>query len=251
MNPDYPMPPGGKMPDLNLAGIDGWMPDVASGSSIEWMPTPPKPPITWPTLSGSPDLGGVDPGNIIPDLNLAGVDGVPAPDVVAMPSTSSQVHLPDYGVPDMMVPGLQAGRDLTGPGIDQLPEWNADPMTPDLSEYRHPHGLDIMQPSVGMSPDPLVAFDHPYGLDMMLNDVTQPDPMVPDLQHPDLTQEVHMSTRPGDLDTSALNVMDGSQTAQLIKDKDYPEVQMDQRGYNNTRSRHMTMMMDGLRDEEK
>jgi hypothetical protein len=40
-------------------------------------------------------------------------------------------------------------------------------------------------------------------------------------------------------------------TVAQVADKDYPEVFMDQSGVNNTRSRHMTLLMDGLEDEER
>ena len=77
------------------------------------------------------------------------------------------------------------------------------------------------------------------------------DPLVPDLQNPDLTQAVQMSERPSDLDCSALDVMDGTPGHALVADKDYPAVMMDQAGMNNTRSRRMTLLMDGLHDEER
>lgn len=250
--PGYPMPPGGNVPDLNLAGTDGW--NVASGSSIQPpTPTPEKVIPAIPELSGSPAMGGIDPGNTIPDLNLAGVDGVPTPDVVARPNTAAVGIAPDFHVPDFHVPGLAQG-DLTGPGIEKRDEYAPDPSLPDLRAFSHPHSLDIHTgPNVLMvdpSVNDLLHYDQPNGLSVN-RDPLMPDPMVPDLQHPDLTQQVHMLNRPGDLDPSALAVMDGSKTAQLIAGKDYPEVQMDQRGYNNTRARHMSLLMDGLRDEEK
>ncbi len=246
------MPPGGTVPDLNLAGTDGW--NVASGSSIQPpTPTPEKVIPAIPELSGSPEQGGIDPGNTIPDLNLAGVDGVPTPDVVARPNVPAVGIAPDFGMPDFGVPGLAHG-DLTGPGISQHPEYAPDPAVPELSAYSHPHSLDIHTGTDVLVVDPsvndLLNYDQPNGL-MVNRNPLMPDPMVPDLQHPDLTQQVHMFTRPGDLEPSALDVMDSSKTAQLIADKDYPSSQMDQRGYNNTRARHMSLLMDGLRDEEK
>lgn len=245
--PDYPMPPGGHEPMLNLATLG--MPDVASGSSITYMPAPEKVIPPMPTLSGSPEWGGIDPSNTIPDLNLAGVDGMPTPDIVARPNQDATPILPDYHEPDFGIPVLAQG-DLTGPGITKRDEFAADPAVPDLSEYSHPYGLTIMQPTVGMSPDPLVKFDEPTGLDIMGHDLMMVDPMVPDLQNPDLTQQTHMLTRPGDMDKSALDVMDpGTQAA--IADKDYPEVYMDGRTNNSRRTRDMTLLMDGLRDEER
>ena len=102
-----------------------------------------------------------------------------------------------------------------------------DPQTADLLQYDTPSGLAINH-------SPLMA-----------------DPLVPDLQNPDLTQQVHMTERPGDLDCSALGVMDGTATGRVVARKDYPTVMMDQVGMNNTRSRRMTLLMDGLHDEER
>jgi hypothetical protein len=197
-------------------------------------------------------MGGIDPDNIIPSLNLAGVEGVPPPEVMARGMGETAVHGPDFGMPDMTVPKL-LGFDLTGPGITSLPEWSADPANPDLSEYSHPYGLDIQDNSV-LAVDPqtadLMAYDTPSALSITHSPLL-PDPLVPDLQHPDLTQAVHMTSRPGDLDSSALAVMDGTAGHALVADKDYPAVMMDQAGMNNTRSRRMTLLMDGLADEER
>ena len=249
--PEYPMPPGGRVPDLNLAGVNGW--NVASGSSIvQPMPTPAKPLPMEYTLHGSPEMGGIDPDNIIPTLNLAGVEGVPPPDVVARGMDETAVHGPDFGVPDMAVPSLKS-FDLTGPGITSLPEWSADPVNPDLSEYRRPYGLDIQGNDV-LAVDPqtadLLQYDTANGLSINHSPLMA-DPLVPDLQNPDLTQAVQMSERPSDLDCSALDVMDGTPGHALVADKDYPAVMMDQAGMNNTRSRRMTLLMDGLHDEER
>src|SRR5947209_17852267 len=75
--PQHPLPPGGRMPTLNLAGADGL--NVASGYSIQSMPDPGKPEPYTPVLHGSPDMGGIDPQAPVPMLNLAGVEGVPPP----------------------------------------------------------------------------------------------------------------------------------------------------------------------------
>src|SRR5436305_5410066 len=101
-------------PDLNLVGIDGW--SVASGRSIQAMPEPIKPPVTMPSLSGSPDLGGIDPAQPIPRLNLAGSEGFPAPIQLAQPADSGSIHTPDFGLPDMDGVDLRP-YDLVAPGI--------------------------------------------------------------------------------------------------------------------------------------
>ena len=50
-----PIPPGGSLPQLNLADSSGF--DVASGQSFQAMPDATKPDIVWPTLSGSHLIG--------------------------------------------------------------------------------------------------------------------------------------------------------------------------------------------------
>lgn len=77
-----------------------------------------------------------------------------------------------------------------------------------------------------------------------------PDPLLPDLQHPDLTPQVQMQDRPADLDPSALQVMHLDLTYQQLDQKTYPEVFMDQSGTNTTRSRHMDLLIRGLDTEE-
>ena len=248
------MAPGGAFPDMNLAGVDGW--NVADGREIQApTPTPNKPMLDMPTVSGSPDWGGIDPSNAIPDLNLAGVDGMPAPDVVASPSMNPTVILPDFAVPDMAVPALASG-DLTGPGITKRDEWAADPDVPDLSAYSHPYSLNIVGNDL-MMVDPtsgdLLQVDQPNGLIVNHgpNSINLIDPLVPDLQSPDLAQQVHMRGRPGDLDPSALSVFNGEKDSDDIAGKSYPAMQMDARGNNSNRMRDMTQRMRGLQAEEK
>lgn len=192
---------------------------------------------------------GIDPNIPFYDLNLAGIQGVPAP--VARPSRpETETNAPTFSLPDTSVPPL-AAYDLTGPGINLHPAFTADPLLPDLARYDHPYGLII---HTNIPEDPTTATllidDHPDGLDIT-HDILAIDPLVPDLQHPDLAQQTHMQERPGDLDASALQVMYLGATYQQLEDKAYPEVFMDQTGVNTLRSRHMDLLMRGLDAEEQ
>src|SRR5713226_10658668 len=73
--PIHPVPQGGNIPQMNLAGVDGF--NVASGYARQPMPDPGKPAPYDPVLSGSPERAGYDPANpaLMPP-NLAGMDGM-------------------------------------------------------------------------------------------------------------------------------------------------------------------------------
>ena len=249
--PAHPLPPGGQMPDLNLAGADGF--NVASGYSIQSMPDPGKPMPYTPTLSGSPEMGGIDPRAPIPTLNLAGVEGVPPPAQLAK-HTPNITHAPDFGIPDFSQPDLKS-YDLTGPGIDYAygSEYAPDPLLPDLTDYSHPIGLDIQRNDL-LAVDPplpdLLRYDIPDGITVYHHPLDA-DPLLPDLQNPQLTQDVHMSQRPGDLDASALQQMHMQPTYQQLDSVLYNQVFMDQSGMNNSRRRHFDLMMRGLDAEEQ
>jgi len=177
-------------------------------------------------------LMGIDPHLPFYDLNLAGAQGIPAVSNItqaAMPPTS---NTPTFTQPDTTVPNL-ASYNLTAPDIDLLSTLPTNPLLPDLSEYTHPYGLDIF-PNISMQPE-----------------LAQIDPLLPDLQHPDLTQQTHMPARPGDLATNALDAMHLDLTYQQLDDKAYPAVFLDASGTNTTRSRHMDLLMRGLDEEER
>lgn len=266
MEPMYPMPPGARVPELNLAGVDGW--DSAAAMGVEQvMPTPELHTVEMPALSGNvADIEqlGVDADDPREDMNLAGVDGFPPPDELASGSgrfdqSRSPYILPDeagYTGPDFSQTTLQSGDVSTGTQLNQVPEWQPDPSLPDLVDYDKPYGLNIMKPDI-KAVDPvtgdLLEYDTPTGL-MINHNPDMADPLVPDLQHPDLMPAAdtpRMMERPGELASDALDVMDNSLTAKLTDDKSYPGVFMDARGYNSHRARHMTQLMDGLRAEEK
>ncbi|MDQ2884655.1 MAG: hypothetical protein M3Y39_01055 [Chloroflexota bacterium] len=173
---------------------------------------------------------GIDPAIPFYDLNLAGSQGVPAPSQLAH-SPAPEANAPTFTYPNATVPPL-AAYDLTGPGIDLHDPRAADPQLPDLADYAHPRGLAIQPP---LWPDL----------------AEQPASDLPDLQHPDLTQQAHMQDRPGDLDVAALSAMHLQANYQQLDDKAYPEVFMDQSGMNSASSRHMDLLMRGLDAEER
>lgn len=211
---------------------------------------------TFPSQHGSSaDLSmlGISPAVPFHDLNLAGAQGVPPVEQVARTTSAAPINPPTFSAPDMHVPTL-AAHDLAEPGIDLHPPFVANPLMPDLTEYDHPIGLDVYPDPHTLSAarqqvDPLLAdlleYPQPAGM-VITRDLATPDPLVPDLQHPDLTPQVRMLERPGDLDASALEVLHASATYQELEQKIYPGVFMDQSGVNSTRSRHMDLLMRGL-----
>lgn len=203
---------------------------------------------------------GLDPSQPFYDLNLAGRQGTPSPQMVAQAnSTAPTPLLPDFGTQAYEIPPMQP-YDLTGPGITCFPAFAADPALPDMSEYTHPYALDISLQ--GMNADPQLERDIPTpsdiaaslypGLGFPMLDVhhavTDVDPSVPDLQHPDLTQQVQMAPdeRPANLDPSALQVLHATGSYQQSTEATYPASWMDSRGMNSTRTRHMSLLNDGL-----
>ncbi len=177
-------------------------------------------------------LMGIDPQLPFYDLNLAGAQGIPAVSNVANPAMPPSSNAPTFTRPDTTVPNL-APYDLTAPAIDLHSTLQADPLLPALSEYTHPYGLDILP---NTAPQPELA---------------QIDPLLPDLQHPDLTQQTHMPERPADLAAAALDAMHLDLTYQELDTKTYPAVFMDAADTNTTRSRHMDLLMRGLDKEER
>lgn len=178
---------------------------------------------------------------------------------VASSDSTPAILLPDFGTQDYAIPPLKP-YDLTGPGITYMPEFAADPALPDLDEYTHPYGLDLSMQ--GMNADPHIASDVPTPseitsslypslgfstLDVQHN-MTDADTLVPDLQFPDLTQQVQMPAdeRPGDLDPSALDILHATPSYQQSSASTYPETWIDQHGMNTARSRHLSLLNDGL-----
>lgn len=179
--------------------------------------------------------------------------------MLAHANSTPTIILPDFGTQSYDIPSVKP-YDLIGPGITYMPEFAADPALPDLDEYTHPYGLDLS--IQGMDADPQLIHDVPTpaeimdslypGLGFPMLDVhhavTDVDPPVPDLQQPDVTQQVHMplDERPGSLDPEALDVLHATLSYQQASDTTYPEAWMDQRGINTTRTRHMSLLNNGL-----
>ena len=200
---------------------------------------------------------GLDPAHPFYDLNLAGTQGVPSPQTLAHPSSPPSIILPDFGTQSYEIPPVQP-YDLTSAGITYMPAGATDPTLPDLNAYNHPYNLDLA--TQGMEPDPQLAHDVPTateiasslypGLGFSTLDIHSAgtDPLVSDLQHPNLTQQTQMplDERPGDLDPSALDVMHATLSYQQASDTTYPESWMDQNGANTTRTRHISLLNDGL-----
>ncbi len=182
------------------------------------------------------------------DLNLAGLQGVPTPDSLARPSATPQLNAPTFTEPDMHQPQLAEG-DLSEPAADVQSSLAVDPSLPALTAYERPIGLALYSAFDAQTLGPWLS-TATQGLDLT-NDVLAPDPLLPDLQHPDLTPQVTMPDRPADLDSSALQTMHLEKTYQQFADKTYPAIFMDQSGMNNSRSRHMDLLMGGLDAEER
>lgn len=261
LNPAYPMPPGGGIPDLNLAGWPN-----QQGDSIQVMPDPGKPPPMEYTLVGDPCMGGYEPSNSTrPAPNLAGIDGTPlvTPGDALDRSGNSpmQIVQPDYIEPDWssLHPNVQP-FNLVAPGIhlDVAAEYAPDPMHPNLTSYNRPVGLNIHNLTGNTTdlwkPDPVLADllqpDLPDGIQVM-HQFDQPDPLVPDLQQPQLTPNVVMQTRPGELAPNAIPTLHASPTYKDQSDVPYGNSFMDQNGMNTRRRRHMDILMHGLDSEER
>ncbi len=171
------------------------------------------------------DRLGLTPTQPFYNLNLAGSLGVPSPQQLSQPTPPATfTNTPDYGLPDFSTPPLQ-DAELATPGLTYIAANLPDPLIPTLSPNELPYALSIIhQPS-------------------------WPTTSVPD--RPELTPATTMQDRPGDLDPSALSVLDASPLVQLIADKRYPAVQMDQQGDNTTMARHLTLLIQGLQQTKQ
>ncbi len=114
---------------------------------------------------------------------------------------SGMSNAPTFAAPSTEVPPLRP-FDLQTPGIDLIPELEPDPHLGDLLSFDRPRGLDIHVASENplvvdpVTPD-LSEYGRPDGLVMPSLELV--DPSLPDLQSPDLTPEVRMSDRPGEM----------------------------------------------------
>ena len=149
---------------------------------------------------------------------------------------------------------------LPEPSLTLMPPFAPDPLLPDTSAYIRPDDLDIYAEVTDV--DPLLVSDIPSqaevdaslyaGLGFSTLDVqsglSATDPLLSSQQHPDLNVPLPSEEdgRPGDLDPSALDVLHQTASYQQVASHSYPQVWMDQRGVNSTRTRHLTLLDDGL-----
>ena len=195
---------------------------------------------------------GIDPDVPYFHLDLAGEMGVPSPAELAAPASGGEVIMPTFYAPDMSTPALKAA-DIGADEIECLPEMAPDPQTGDLLQFAQPGGLDIIT-ARGLSSTPDLAlpdleeYDHPAGLEMQAEQ--EPDPALPDLQQPQLEQDVHMTDRPGDLADDALSEMHDDASYKQLPTDNYKELYTEQRGDNQRRERHEGVRDLGLEREE-
>ncbi len=201
-------------PDLSLAMTPSYSPDtlsggqtISSGSSLTHMP-----PIPMPSGGNEqPVLHSSDPGMVLtmmgisPDVPYYDLALADTPDLAY--EQYPQAKDPTFTAPSMTVP-TNRPYDLQAPGIDHVAELSPDPYTGDLLSFDHPLGLSLFavnqsNPLAG-PPDPMLPdtddYDRPDNL-MMPSPMTV-DLSLPDLQSPDLEQDVQMSDRPGNMGMS-------------------------------------------------
>lgn len=212
-----------------------------------------------------PDLGLGQMRTTLPDL----IDGDPLSAPYRQTKASDTIP-PDYAAPDFSIPPLTPG-DLGAPNLAFMPEFTPDPMLPDLDAYAMPASVDVMNQQ-GIMPEPDYVGHVPdqaeidAGLDMQpglgftqlnaTHNATDDDPSVPDLQDPQLTPEPadtyppiidSEEQRPGQMASDAEAMLDESPDAAAVADKPYDTVYMDASGNNSRRTRHMDMLVQGLR----
>jgi hypothetical protein len=255
--PAYPSAAGQAMPDLNLAGVSTPMTGLAGGNFTD--STPPQntavPPLSTDDVDGDINQMGIDPSASYFELNLAGnALPIPNPAKLAMPARPAQepTNAPTFSGPFPDVPSTRP-FDLTGPGIDAIAPFEADPGTGDLLQFDRPRGVLMLTASeMPMLADPMAPdvalYDRPAGL--VLPGPLQVDPALPDLQHPSLEQEVEMQDRPGDLAPGALAMMRDLPAYEQLPDASSKALWMAQQGNNSAHERRLGMLMLGLEQEE-
>ena len=255
--PAYPSVAGQAQPDLNLAGISTPMTSLAGGNFTD--STPPQntdvPPLSTDDVDGDINQMGIDPAASYFELNLAG-NALPiaSPAKLAMPARPAQelANAPTFSGPFPDVPSTRP-FDLTGPGIDAIKPFEADPPLGDLLQFDRPRGVFMLAASEmplaedPMAPD-LALYDRPAGLTMP--DPLTVDPALPNLQHSSLEQEVEMPDRPGDLAPDALAMMRDLPAYEQLPDASSKALWMAQQGNNAAHERRLGMLMLGLEQEE-
>lgn len=250
--PLYPSVQGQPVPDLGLAQYSVSTPMTAIYTNSD--STPPVmtdlPPLDDGDPAGAIHNMGIDPDVPYFHLELANDHDIMTPAQLTAPQGIGSVNSPTFYKPDMSVPSLKMG-DLQGPEIDKPDEWAPDPHIGDLLEFAQPGGLDITAATRNpLAIDPMVAdlfeYNRPAGLGMP--GLLTPDPTLPDLQQPQLTQDVHMIGRPGDLAPDALGEMHQETGHEKLPPGDYKEMWMQQKGRATRRTRHMKLLTAGIDD---
>ncbi len=254
--PAYPSAAGQAQPELNLAGVSTPMTSLAGGNFTD--STPPQnmtvPPLSTDDVDGDINQLGIDPAVSYFELNLAGnALPIPSPATLAMPAAPTQelMNAPTFSGPFPAVPTTRP-FDLTGPGIDAIAPFEANPATGDLAQFDRPRGVFILAASelpmmAALAPD-LALYDRPAGLEMP--GPLMVDPALPDLQHPTLDQAVEMPDRPGDLAPDALAMMRDLPAYEQLPGTSSKALWMAQQGNNSAHERRLGMLMLGLDLEE-
>ena len=163
------------------------------------------------------------------------------------------MHPPTFTAPDFQVPELRNNTQVGTGMLDVFPPFAADPSLPGIHSYNDPYGVDVMADPIGTQ-DPLLSglfgYDQPASL-AIITDERAKDSLQPDLTPaPEEIQPEMSEERPGNLAADALQLLHLDDTYQQLHSKHYPEIFMDQRGVNNVRSRHMSLLVQGLECEE-
>jgi hypothetical protein len=188
-------------PDLSLAMTP---PNVVSGEQQTSMPLPDNLARFEPA-----ELQCDNPGM---EINQMGISpGVPYFDLMlgnspmlGDPDPYPKANNPTFTASMMAMPSVK-DYDLQAPGIDQIPEYSPDPYTGDLLDFDRPKGL--LELSVNQS-NPLAGLidpnlpnlaDYDYPANLLMPSTMAVDPVLPDLQQPQLEQDVHMADRPSEM----------------------------------------------------
>ena len=225
--------------DLNLAGARGWPPDPGQVAQAE---------------NALPML---PPDYQLPDMAMPSLKpyDLTQPGITFMPEFA-----PDSTLPDLDTYSHPYNVDIiSAQGIESAPEYARDmptqqEITASLAPYSVANDALLASPKASDRSHLGDGEEVPFGLGFptldVRHEVTDVDPLLPDLQNPELMPEVQMpgDERPGELDPQALELLHADEHFQQTAAKRYPTSHMDARGMNDTRARHMALLTDGLKD---
>ncbi|HEY0756892.1 MAG TPA: hypothetical protein VGD98_23265 [Ktedonobacteraceae bacterium] len=255
--PDYPAVQGQPVPDLGLAryGVAG----VATAQTMLHTNSDSTPPVSndWPQLESADPAGSIHKMGIVAgvpeyDLCLANEFEVRTPAQLAAAQGIGGVNTPSFSAPTGSVPTLRAGA-LSRAELDMPEPLAADPALADLTQFAQPGGLSIVAASSDLTPLEWVqaeSWEHDRPAGLSIAGGLQVDPLLPDLQDPQLEQDVYISDRPGDLASGALAEMAEDASYKRLPDHAYQALWMQQAGDNQRRERHLGMLYLGLEREE-